>query len=177
MKQMIDDLLIFTRTRLGDALPVSVTPQNMGRLCSDAVDEVRASYPDALIDLRLDGNLQGRWDGGRIGQLIVNLITNAVRYGSGQIVVEARAQDGRVTVIVANEGNPIPERALPALFDPLTRAISPDRSGMAAGMGLGLYICRCIADVHRGTISVESSERGTRFTVQMPCSLSLSLPA
>jgi signal transduction histidine kinase len=137
MKQMIDDLLIFTRTRLGDALPVSVTPQNMGRLCSDAVDEVRASYPDALIDLRLDGNLQGRWDGGRIGQLIVNLITNAVRYGSGQIVVEARAQDGRVTVIVANEGNPIPERALPTLFDPLTRATSPDRSGMAAGMGLG----------------------------------------
>lgn len=173
MKQMIDDLLIFTRTRLGDALPVSFTPQNMGRICSDAVDEVCASYPDALIDLRFDGDLRGRWDGGRIGQLIVNLLTNAVRYGSGQIVVEAHAHDGQVSAVVANEGNPIPERALPTLFDPLTRATSPDRSGMAAGMGLGLYICRCIVSAHQGTISVESSERGTRFTVQIPCSPSL----
>ncbi|MEM5381797.1 ATP-binding protein, partial [Paraburkholderia azotifigens] len=107
--------------------------------------------------------------------LIVNLLTNAVRYGSGQIVVEARAHDGQVTVVVANEGNPIPERALPTLFDPLTRATSPDRSGMAAGMGLGLYICRCIASAHQGTISVESSDGGTRFTVQIPCSPSLSV--
>ncbi|MBV8627562.1 MAG: HAMP domain-containing histidine kinase [Paraburkholderia sp.] len=170
MRQMIDDLLIFTRTRLGDALPVAFTPQDMGRICSDAADEVRASYPDALIELRLVGDLRGRWDGGRIGQLVVNLLTNAVRYGSGQIVIEAHAHDGQVTVIVGNEGNPIPERALPTLFDPLTRATSPDRSGMAAGTGLGLYICRCIASAHQGTISVESSEAGTRFTVQMPCS-------
>ncbi|MEM5364837.1 sensor histidine kinase [Paraburkholderia azotifigens] len=168
MKQMIDDLLIFTRARLGDALPVGFTPQNMGRICRDAVDEVRASYPDALIDLRLEGDLRGRWDGGRMGQLLVNLLTNAVRYGSGKIVVEARAHDEQVTVVVANEGNPIPEHALPTLFDPLTRATSPDRSGMAAGMGLGLYICRCIASAHQGTISVESSKRGTCFTVQIP---------
>ncbi|WP_245623806.1 ATP-binding protein [Paraburkholderia nodosa] len=94
---------------------------------------MRASYPDALIELRFVGDLRGRWDGGRIGQLIVNLLTNVVRYGSGQIVVEARAHDGQVTVVVGNKGNPIPERALPTLFDPLTRAPSPDRSGMAAG--------------------------------------------
>ena len=173
MRQMIDDLLIFTRTRIGDTLPVDLTPQNMGRICRDAVDEVRASYPDALIDLRLEGDLRGRWDGGRIGQLIVNLVTNAVRYGSGQIVVEARGHDGQMTVVVANEGNPIPERALPTLFDPLTRATSPDRSGMAAGIGLGLYICRCIASAHQGTICVESSEAGTRFIVELPFSPSL----
>jgi hypothetical protein len=48
---MIDDLLIFTRTRLGDALPVGFTPQDMGRICRDAADEVRASYPNAHIEL------------------------------------------------------------------------------------------------------------------------------
>ncbi|WP_233827751.1 sensor histidine kinase [Paraburkholderia sp. ZP32-5] len=175
MRQMIEDLLIFTRARLGDTLPVGFSPQDMERICRDAVDEVCASYPDALIELRLEGDLRGRWDGGRFGQLLVNLLVNAVRYGSGQIVVEARAHDGQVTVVVANEGNPIPERALPTLFDPLTRATTPDRSGMAAGMGLGLYICRCIASAHQGTISVESSERGTRFTVQIPASPSLSI--
>jgi signal transduction histidine kinase len=168
MKKMIDDLLIFTRTRLGDAMPVSFAPQDMGRICVDAADEVRASYPDARIDLRLAGELQGRRDGSRLGQLMVNLLTNAVRYGSGPIVVEAKGQDGKVTVVVSNQGDPIPEHALPTLFDPLTRASSPNRSGTAAGIGLGLYICRCITTAHQGTISVESSEQGTRFTVHLP---------
>jgi len=168
MKQMIDDLLIFTRTRLGDAMPISFTSQDMGRICADAADEVRASYPNAHIDLRLGGTLQGRWDASRLGQLMVNLLTNAVRYGSGPIVVEAKGQDEQVTVIVSNAGDPIPEAALPTLFDPLTRAISPNHSGTAAGVGLGLYICRCIALAHQGRISVESTERGTRFIVHMP---------
>ncbi|MEM5340201.1 HAMP domain-containing sensor histidine kinase [Paraburkholderia azotifigens] len=170
MKQMIDDLLIFTRTRLGDALPVSFTPQDIGRICRDAADEVRASYPNAHIELRLAGELRGRWDGSRLSQLLVNLLTNAVRYGTGSIVVEATGQDGQVTLVVSNEGNPIPERALPTLFDPLTRAGPADRRGTAAGMGLGLYICRCIASAHQGTIGVASSGNGTSFTVCLPCS-------
>ncbi|WP_449406530.1 sensor histidine kinase [Paraburkholderia kirstenboschensis] len=133
MKQMIDDLLIFTRTRLGDALPVSFTPQDMGRVCNDAIDEVRASFPNAQIELRLKGELRGRWDGSRLGQLVVNLVTNAVRYGSETVVVEAGAFDGQITLAVSNEGDPIPEQALSTLFDPLTRARMPNRSGTAAG--------------------------------------------
>ena len=53
MRQMIDDLLTFTRTRLGDTLPVNLTSQDIGRICRDAADEVRASYPHARIELRL----------------------------------------------------------------------------------------------------------------------------
>jgi len=170
MKQMIDDLLIFTRTRLGDALPVSFAPQDMGRICSDAVEEVRASYPNAHIELRLSGELAGKWDGSRLSQLLVNLLTNAVRYGSGHVVIETGGRDGQVTLVVSNEGNPIPAHALPTLFDPLTRAGPADQRGTAAGMGLGLYICRCIASAHQGTIGVTSSESGTRFTVCLPCS-------
>ncbi|WP_230939014.1 sensor histidine kinase [Burkholderia vietnamiensis] len=136
MKQMIDDLLIFTRTRLGDALPFSFTPQDIRRICSDAVDEVRASYPNARIDLRLAGELRGRWDGSRLSQLLANLLTNAVRYGTGPIIVEAGGHDDQVTLVVSNEGNPIPERALPTLFDPLTRAGPADRRGTATGTGL-----------------------------------------
>lgn len=172
MKRMIDDLRVFTRTRLDDSLPTSFTPQNMGHLCSEAIEEVRASYPDAHIDLRLVGELSGTWDGDRIRQLVVNLLTNAVRYGAGQIVVEAQADHGQMTLTVSNEGNPIPTSAFPTLFDPLTRAALPDRTGTAAGMGLGLYICQCIAQAHQGTIGVQSSERGTTFTVQMPRSVS-----
>ncbi|MEM5371953.1 sensor histidine kinase [Paraburkholderia azotifigens] len=168
MKQMIDDLLVFTRTRLGDALPVSFTPQDIGRICREAVDEVEASHPLTPVDLRLSGNLRGRWDGARLGQLLVNLLGNAARYGSGHIVVEATDQGEFITIAVSNEGNPIPQNALPTLFDPLTRAGIPNRNGYAAGMGLGLYICKCIAVAHQGSIGVESTDHGTCFTVRIP---------
>jgi len=171
VQQMIDDLLVFTRTRLGDFLPTTFSPQDMGRLCSDAIDEVCASYPEAQIDLRLAGELRGTWDGSRIGQLLVNLLANAVRYGSGRVTLEAAGRDGQMTIAVSNEGNPIPPSAFPTLFDPLTRANQPDHSGSAAGIGLGLYICRCIVQAHRGTIDVQSSEHGTTFTVRIPCSV------
>ncbi|KOQ36424.1 histidine kinase, partial [Achromobacter xylosoxidans] len=69
----------------------------------------------------------------------------------------------------ANEGPPIPRRALPTLFDPLTRVSSATgRTGMAAGIGLGLYICRCIATAHQGVIDVRSGEDRTVFTLRMP---------
>ncbi len=101
--------------------------------------------------------------------MLTNLLANAVRYGSGRIVVEAAAGHGEfIPIAVSNEGNPIPENALPTLFDPLSRASLPNRSGLAASMGLGLYICRCIAIAHQGSISVESNEHGTRFTVRIP---------
>ncbi|WP_227747130.1 sensor histidine kinase [Paraburkholderia franconis] len=174
MKEMIDDLLIFTRGRLGDVLPVSFASQDMKHTCSDAVDKVRASYPNAVIRLRLAGDLRGTWDGTRIGQLVVNLPVNGVRYGSGEVALESVGHDGQVTMVVSSEGNPIPERALPTLFDPMTRASLPNREGTAAGMGLGLYICRCITTAHHGTIGVESTEHGTSVTVRIPSSPSIS---
>ena len=63
----------------------------------------------------------------RLSQLLANLLTNDVRYGTGPIVVEATGHDGEMTLVVSNEGNPIPERGLPTLFDPLTRAGPADR--------------------------------------------------
>jgi signal transduction histidine kinase len=169
MQRMIDDLLVFTRIRLGDTLPVDFTPQDFGRICNDAADEVRASYPDACIDVRLTGELAGAWDGARIGQLLVNLLVNAVQHGSGNISVNALGQGGQLTLVVSNEGDPIPAAAVPTLFDPLTRASrAPRRSGPSSSMGLGLYICRCIAGAHNGTIQAESTEGRTSFTVQIP---------
>jgi signal transduction histidine kinase len=169
MKRMVDDLLVFTRARLGDTLPVDFTPQDIGRICNDAADEVRASYPDAKIDVRIAGESAGGWDGARIGQLLVNLLVNAVQHGSGKISVSACGDGGQLTLVVSNEGNPIPAAVLPTLFNPLTRASrSPRRSGASSSMGLGLYICRCIATAHDGTIRAESTEGGTSFTVQIP---------
>jgi signal transduction histidine kinase len=169
MKQLIDDLFIFTRTRLGDVLPVEPTPLDMGRICQGAVDEVRASSPHAQIEMRLTGDLTGVWDGGRVGQLLVNLLSNAVQHGQGGITVVLAGDGSTITITVCNEGPEIPADALPTLFDPLTRASPPlQQRRTPPGMGLGLYICRCIAHAHHGTIAVASSENRTVFTVKIP---------
>jgi signal transduction histidine kinase len=145
MKRMVDDLLDFARIRLGDTLPITVSPQDVGRLCSYACDEVSASYPQANIDVRFSGDLAGDWDGDRVSQLVINLLVNAIQHGEGAIQLFARGDGDRVTVVVANEGQPIPKHLAAHIFDPLTRTYSPpERRGTAAGVGLGLYICKCV---------------------------------
>ncbi|MFY1889113.1 sensor histidine kinase [Achromobacter xylosoxidans] len=170
MKWMIDDLLVFARTRLGSVLPVALSEQDLARICRHAAEEIGALYPEAVIRVECPENLIVRCDPGRIGQLLFNLLSNAARYGAGEIELTAMAEPaGWVWLEVANEGPPIPRRALPTLFDPLTRASSATgRTGMAAGIGLGLYICRCIATAHQGVIDVRSGEDRTVFTLRMP---------
>jgi signal transduction histidine kinase len=169
VKEMIDDLFIFTRTRLGDTLPVEPAQQDVGNVCNSAVDEVRAAYPDAQIDVQLTGELTGILDGARINQLIVNLLNNAVQHGSGGVRLEAAGDDAQIIFSISNGGAPIPINALPTIFDPLTRAdLSSRRNRRSSGMGLGLYICRCIARAHDGSIWVQSDEDATVFTVEIP---------
>ncbi|MEZ2354770.1 sensor histidine kinase [Caballeronia sp. RCC_10] len=169
LKQLIDDLFTFTRTRLGDALPVELTQQNMRRICEAAVDEVCAAFPDARIEFQGSGELAGVWDGARMSQLLVNLLTNAVQHGAGTVTVTAAGDGEQITLAVANGGAPIPVDALPTLFDPLTRAgPSPEHRRASRGMGLGLYICKCIAQAHDGTVGVASDEKGTVLTARIP---------
>ncbi|SDR54186.1 Histidine kinase-, DNA gyrase B-, and HSP90-like ATPase [Paraburkholderia fungorum] len=169
IKSLVDGLFVFTRTRLGDSLPVEATEQDLGRICAGAVEEIRAARPDAHIELHSTGDLGGMWDAGRMNQLVVNLLTNAIEYGCGSAIVRVSGDDGHIVLAVSNEGSPIPETALPTIFDPLTRAgpsAGPKR--VTSGVGLGLYICRCIANAHHGTVSVDSQANETVFTIEIP---------
>jgi len=169
MKLLIDDLLVFARTRLGDDPVIAASPQDMGIICKEIADHVGSVFDDKAIEVKCVGDLHGVWDRGRIEQLLTNLLSNAVRYGDGVVKLSAIGGETEVEVRVENGGKPIPERALPTLFDPLTtlNAVSgsPD---MAAGVGLGLYICRSIAVAHQGSIAVDSNESRTVFTLLLP---------
>src|SRR5438034_719966 len=111
-------------------------------------------------------------DASRIRQLILNLVTNAVKYtpSGGSVRMQLGQSDGRVTLTVADTGIGIAAGDLPHIFDRFWRADSArTRTGERPGAGLGLAICKWIAEAHGGTIDVQSRPgRGTTFTVTLP---------
>ncbi len=169
MQRMIDDLLDFARTRLGNILPLTVARTDLADVCHRAADEIRTAHPEREILVHCTGELTGRWDGNRLAQLLVNLLSNAVHHGypDRPITLRARRENDGVTVEVHNEGEPIPPRLRRQIFDPLMRGPRPDTR--RTGLGLGLYIARQIATAHRGTLGVTSTADGTTFQLWMPC--------
>jgi len=170
MNEMVADLLDFTRTRFGDSIPIARTDADVGRILHDVVAEVAASYPRSTLQVETAGDLQGRWDSGRLAQALTNLVVNAVHHGSDKspVRVAARGQPGEVLISVQNQGPAIPEKELARLFDAMKHA----RGGSARDgrhLGLGLYIVDKIVAAHGGSIHVRSSrEEGTSFTLHLP---------
>src|SRR5437773_491918 len=111
-------------------------------------------------------------DASRIRQLILNLLTNAVKYtpAGGSVRLQLGPSNGRVTLTVADSGVGIAPGDLPHIFDRFWRADSArTRTGERSGTGLGLAICKWIAEAHGGTIAVTSRPgRGTTFVVSLP---------
>lgn len=170
MTGMIDDLLDFTRTRLGAGMPVSPTRTDLQNLCRDILAEFRAAHPHRTLRFESSGDTSGEWDGARLRQVVSNLVANAIQYGRDATPVEvsARGEESDVLVAVKNQGRPVSPSALPTVFDPFVRA--PERATEhRPGVGLGLYIARQIVIAHGGAIEVTSDETtGTVFTVRLP---------
>jgi signal transduction histidine kinase len=169
MAKMVSDLLDFTRTRLGDVLPISPEPMHLIDVCRRSIDEQWAFHPDATFAVDGTGDLTGTWDPSRISQLISNLIGNAIQHGAPgtPIGIVATAEPDAVILSVHNAGIPIAAADLHRIFDPLARA--PTERPDPTSLGLGLYIAREVARAHGGTIAVASSnDAGTTFTVRLP---------
>jgi len=106
----------------------------------------------------------------RLGQVLDNLLSNALRYtpSGGRIVLGASAANGRVTFSVQDTGPGIAPEALPLIFDRFYRA-DPARSEATGESGLGLAIAKALVEAHGGTLSVESTVgQGTTFRIDLP---------
>jgi signal transduction histidine kinase len=172
MTSMIQDLLDFTRTRLGRGMPVSLAPVDLEVLCREVLRQFTAAHPDRTFRYDSDGDTGGEWDAARLRQVLSNLVANALQHGaeSGEITIATSSAGPDVLLAVRNDGPPIPPSAVPTLFNPFVRATTKLRSAKPReGVGLGLYISREIVTAHAGTITVASAEgSGTVFTVRLP---------
>lgn len=174
MRALVDDLLDYTRSRLGVGAVVEPKPMHLDRFARETVEEIIAIHPGRPIELHVKGDAQGNWDASRLHQVLSNLVVNALKYGAPHTPIEV-AVDGTgedvVVLTVHNFGAPIPTNIMLDLFDPLIRGAAPDDTDAApdASLGLGLYIAREIVSAHAGTIGVTSSkDDGTRFVVRLP---------
>lgn len=169
MGRMVTDILDFTRGRVGGGIPLHRAPVDLHAIVRAAVAEVEVAYPRRAVEVVTSGSIIGEWDGDRLAQVVSNLLTNAMEHGDPAKPVRVRLAEehGSLRLEVHNDGHPIPEAALPLLFDPFRRGGA--RGSSTKGLGLGLYIAQQIVRAHGGTLTVESSpDRGTTFTVVLP---------
>lgn len=130
----------------------------------------RASEKNISISLQLsDENFQIYADQDKIKQVLLNLISNGIKYNydGGKIVITANENPRYIVISISDTGPGIPPESLPHLFDKFYRV--PGMEKMSPGTGLGLSICKRIVETHEGIIEVQSTlGKGSTFSIQLP---------
>ncbi|MBI6628890.1 PAS domain-containing sensor histidine kinase [Pontibaca sp. S1109L] len=169
MTRMIDDVMDFTRARLGGGITIERRRDIPLRPSLEhAINEIRLSHPHIQIEERINFDDPVYCDPQRICQMLSNLLANAVAHGSHAhpVIVVANDDDDRFMLSVINSGDPIPTEARDSLFEPFTRGLAGEGEG-ADGLGLGLFITAQIAEAHHGRLSFRSDRTATEFTFVM----------
>lgn len=167
---LIEDLLDVTRIANGK-LDLRLGAVDLASLAKQVVEQHRNLMESAGIALDLDLQEEAIVEGDRerLEQVIVNLLTNASKYGKGRPVKVTVRQtpQGETWLAVVDHGIGISAENLDKIFERFERVESEPG---VSGLGLGLYISKSIVSMHKGHISVESElGRGTKFTVKLPC--------
>jgi PAS domain S-box-containing protein len=168
--RMVNDLLDFTQARVGGGIQVVPSEGNLHTILRQVVDDISTTSAGRVIRIEATGDGQGRWDLDRISQILMNLVTNAIKYSppASEVTVRSESDATGVTVSIHNMGPSIPAAALARIFDPMQRATA-QLENRARSVGLGLFIVKHLIEAHRGWIDVASTaEAGTTFRLWVP---------
>lgn len=168
MERLIRDLLDVSRIQSGQ-LRLNMVDCNIGDVISNSVNSLTMLHTGHTISWR--NNLNGEIilaDPLRIEQVMINLISNAIKYSPGEysVIVSAERRDDALVVRVRDYGGGIPPEELPYVFERFYR--TRNSSIHISGFGLGLYICRDIIRRHDGKIWAEKEQKGTSFYFSLP---------
>jgi signal transduction histidine kinase len=175
-EKIVENLLDFTRARVGSGIPVDRVEGDLTAMCESIVQEVQLLHPDRAIVFEPEVRIVGKFDTSRMGQVFSNLIENAIKHGSATspVTVSQQLEGGHAVFSVHNEGEPIAPENTARIFDPMMRhsQFARQEKGPRAGLGLGLFIAHEIVTAHGGALKVTSSAAsGTTFRVRLPLQL------
>ncbi|MBA3823691.1 MAG: PAS domain-containing sensor histidine kinase [Ktedonobacterales bacterium] len=173
LARLVDDLLDVSRITAGQ-LALRPAPLDLGGVVQEAAELVRAAWPERVITVTQprQGDLTLVLDGERISQVVVKLLTNALKYSAPDtpVRITVRRGVGTLRVQVQDRGPGIPRGQQLRLFERFYRVPGIEQqSGSEVGLGLGLYICRTIIERHGGTLGVSSTPGvGSTFFFALP---------
>jgi two-component system sensor histidine kinase BaeS len=166
LARLLDDLLLLSKAEAG-ALTLEREPTAPRALVEDAI----AAYRDeaAERDIRLEPRVAEAVpdldvDRVRIGEVLANLVTNALRYTprGGAVTISAERAPNGVALAVTDTGPGIPSEQLSHVFDRFAKSTE------SRGSGLGLAIARSLVEAHGGSISARSDRSGTTIRFELP---------
>lgn len=170
---LIDSLLDVSRIGAGK-LALQKVDINLYDLLNDIIQHFQMEFKEkgCAVSLVGDTKIVGHWDKLRLEQVIVNLISNAIKFGAGKpIAVKTFVENGKAKFTVRDMGIGISKENQNRIFERFERAVSVNSFG---GLGLGLYIVKELVETHGGHISVESElGEGATFIVELPLSVPL----
>jgi signal transduction histidine kinase len=164
LQRLVEDLLEASRTIV--LRPDLVDLSNLGRA---AVTDANKLGTDCTIEFNDSQHVEVVADAGRLRQVVDNLLTNAIKYAPGaEVCVETGTDKKAAWLKVVDTGPGMTSEQLEKAFDRFYQADASEQRP-SGGIGLGLYICRRIAEAHGGTIELDSREgKGTEATLRLP---------
>ena len=169
MNKLVMQLLSLSRLELG-AEQTYTEDVDLHALCAEAVRKtavlcesrgLTVDYTDTHVTVRTDGDL--------LDQVLMNYLSNAIRYtvDGGQIRISAARTDSRTRLTVFNQGDGLPEEELPKIWEKFYRT-DRARTRAAGGTGIGLSLVRAIADTLHGSCGAENVPGGIEFWFELP---------
>jgi signal transduction histidine kinase len=161
LDRLVNDLLDVSRARVG-RLDLHLEPADLATIVGEAVEQQRQANPTRRLTLQLPAHRRVpiAADADRIGQVVTNYLTNALKYSAEErpvaVGVDVEAEQARVWVRDQGPGLPAEEHEL--IWELFHRAKGIEvQSGSGVGLGLGLHICRMIIERHRGQVGIQSA--------------------
>lgn len=173
--QLINEVLDITRIESG-TFSVNIVPTSLTRVIERAVDLVRPMTRERSITIHLDCgpcDIFAMVDQDRLAQVLLNLLTNAIKYNDphGHVYVECQKEESdNVRILVRDTGIGISDQKLDRLFTPFDR-LDAERETTIPGTGLGLTVSKALVEAMGGEIGVHSSPGSTEFWLTFPAAL------